>query len=247
MAFRLLAYMDGVEYNRKLFQIDGGEEDLPPIKNKADIVPGSEAHSLSVTNGRWILNTEFIWTFVPYPGGYVDPASGAIADVPRNPTNTCYVRVSDAMGVRSWEPLQIGTIQDVNVSQALIGTYMDGNDLYVVGKARVYDMATTYIVFVREDNVVIAVQHFERDGALYRALVPEEAKWYFVTNHEIPKVGDTNPDFQNAVLVAAVDRGNRIPTMTEEEWQNTMNKPDQAFIIDSIFDMKTRMNTTPKH
>lgn len=243
MAYRLLAYMDGVEYNRKLFQIDGGEEDLPPIKGKTDIVPGSEAHSLSITSGRWKLDSDYKWIFVPYPGGYCDPASGAIADVPRNPTNTCYVRVCDEMGVRSWEPLQIGTLQEVNVSMAIIGTHFEGidrEDMFIDAKGGVYDMVRARVVFV-EDGKVIEVAAFDRQGGMYKCHVPDRADWYFITIRDVPKLGDVNPDFTNAILCAAVDRGNRIPTLTNEKWLEMKKKPAQAFISDSIFDMNAAL------
>lgn len=241
MAYRLLAYMDGVEYNRKLFQIDGGEEDLPPIKNKTEIQPGSEAHSLRVTTGRWKLDTDYKWVFVPYPGGYCDPASGAIADVPRNPINTCYIRVVDEMGVRSWEPLQIGTLQEVNVSMAIIGTHFEGEDrqdMFIDAKGGVYDMIRARVVFL-ENGKVIEVSAFDRNGKMYQCPVPAHADWFYITIKNVPKLGDTNPDFSDAILCAAVDRGNRIPTMTNEEWLKAAKKPLQAFISDSIFDMNT--------
>lgn len=243
MAYRLLAYMDGVEYNRKLFQIDGGEADLPPITNKVDIQPGSEAHSLQVTTGRWKLDTEYKWIFVPYPGGYCDPASGAIADVPRNPINTCYVRVCDEMGVRSWEPLQIGTLQEVNVSMAIIGTHFEGEDrehMYIDAKGGVYDMVRARVVFLENDKV-IEISAFDRKDGMYRCYVPEAADWYYITIKNIPKLGAEHPDFTDAILCAAVDRGNRIPTLTDEQWSKLKKKPAQAFISDSMFDMKTAL------
>lgn len=243
MAYRLLAYMDGVEYNRKLFQIDGGEEDLPPIRNKADITPGSEAHSLKVTSGRWKLSTEYEWIFVPWPGGYVDPANGAIADVPRNPANTCYVRVCDEMGVRSWEPLQIGSLQEVNVSMALIGQYKDEErNLFLVAKGGVMDMVRARVVFV-EGNKVVDVKGFDRQDGMYRCLIPQNADWYYVTINKVPRIGETNPDLTSAVLcVASIDHyGGEIPVMTQEQWAIMTKKPPQAFITDSVFDMKTRL------
>lgn len=243
MAFRLLAYMDGVEYNRKLFQIDGGEEDLPPITNKTDIQPGSEAHSLKVTSGRWKLNTDYVWVFVPYPGtnGSVDPAFGCIADVPRNPPNTVYVRVCDEMGVRSWEPLQLGSLEEVNISMAIIGAYItDDYDLFICAKGGVYDMVRARVVFL-EQNKVIEVKAFERKDGMYRCLVPEKADWYYITIKDVPKVGAADPSLKDAILCATVDRGNEIPLMTWDEWRAKEKKPPQAFITDSVFDMKTRV------
>lgn len=240
MAYRLLAYLDGVEYNRKLFQIDGGEDDLPPITNKVDISPGSEAHSLQVTTGRWKLDSDYQWIFVPFPGGYADPESGAIADVPRNPKNTCYVRVSDEMGIRSWEPIQIGTLQEVNVSLALIGTYQNDHDeKFIVAKGNVNDMIRARVVFL-EGDTVIEVKGFERVDGVYRCLIPEIAEWFYVTVLDVPKIGQQKPSLANALL-CSTSIGEDIPAMTWDEWKGKPKKPPQAFITDSIFDMKTRV------
>lgn len=240
MAYRLLAYLDGIEYNRKLFQIDGGEEDLPPIRDKVEITPGSEAHSLKVTTGRWKLDSNYQWIFVPFPGGYVDPSSGAIADVPRNPTNTCYVRVSDEMGVRSWEPIQIGSLAEMNVSLALIGTFQNAaNEKFIGAKGSVSDMVRARVIFMQTDTV-IEIKAFERVDGVYRCLIPEEADWFFVTVNNVPKLGQKKPSLEDALLCSTAI-GEDLPAMTWDAWRAKEKKPIQAYITDSVFDMKVRV------
>lgn len=240
MAYRLLAYLDGIEYNRKLFQIDGGEEDLPPIRDKVEITPGSEAHSLKVTTGRWKLDSNYQWIFVPFPGGYVDPAHGCIADVPRNPTNTCYVRVSDEMGVRSWEPVQIGSLTEMNVSLALIGTFQNAaNEKFIGAKGSVSDMVRARVVFMQTDTVV-EIKAFERVDGVYRCLIPEEADWFFVTVNNVPKLGQKKPSLEDALLCSTTI-GEDLPAMTWDAWRAKEKKPIQAYITDSVFDMKVRV------
>lgn len=63
MGFKLVKHLEAVEYNRKLFYLDRGAADLPPITDMQTIRPGSEARSLA-TGEKWILNTAFKWVWV---------------------------------------------------------------------------------------------------------------------------------------------------------------------------------------
>lgn len=213
---------------------------MPPIKNKSEISPGSEAHSLKITTGRWKLDSDYEWIFVPYPGGYTDPESGAISDVPRNPKNTVYVRVADEMGIRSWEPVQIGSLEEMNVSLALIGTYQNGADeKFIVAKGNVNDMVRARVIFL-EGDTVIEIKGFERVDGVYRVLIPEMAEWFYVTVRDIPKLGQKKPSLANALL-CSTSIGEDIPAMTWDTWRAKAKKPPQAFITDSVFDMRTRV------
>lgn len=66
MGNKLVKYLDSSGYNRKLFFLDGGIEDLPEIIGKNDILPGSECHSLTSTD-KFVLNTRFEWVQVREP------------------------------------------------------------------------------------------------------------------------------------------------------------------------------------
>lgn len=63
MGFRLVKHLESQGYNRKLFYLDRGALDLPPIRNLADIQPGSEARSLT-TGEKWILNSSYKWVWI---------------------------------------------------------------------------------------------------------------------------------------------------------------------------------------
>lgn len=63
MGYRLIKHLESAGYNRKLFYLDRGAQDLPPIVNKTDIQPGSEARNL-LTGEKWILNTAYEWIYV---------------------------------------------------------------------------------------------------------------------------------------------------------------------------------------
>lgn len=77
MGFQLVKHLESQQYNRKLFYLDQGAEDLPPITNFTDIQPGSEARSLT-TGEKWILNTHFKWVYIKESGcGCCGGSSGA--------------------------------------------------------------------------------------------------------------------------------------------------------------------------
>ena len=77
MGYQLVKHLESQQYNRKLFYLDQGAEDLPPIINFTDIQPGSEARSLT-TGEKWILNTHFKWVYIKESGcGCCGGSSGA--------------------------------------------------------------------------------------------------------------------------------------------------------------------------
>lgn len=77
MGYQLVKHLESQQYNRKLFYLDQGAEDLPPITNFTDIQPGSEARSLT-TGEKWILNTHFKWVYIKESGcGCCGGSSGA--------------------------------------------------------------------------------------------------------------------------------------------------------------------------
>lgn len=77
MGFQLVKHLESQQYNRKLFYLDQGAEDLPPITNFTDIQPGSESRSLT-TGEKWILNTHFKWVYIKESGcGCCGGSSGA--------------------------------------------------------------------------------------------------------------------------------------------------------------------------
>lgn len=63
MGYKLIKHLESANYNRKLFYLDHGAQDLPPIVNQTDIQPGSEARDL-LTGEKWILNTEYKWIYI---------------------------------------------------------------------------------------------------------------------------------------------------------------------------------------
>lgn len=63
MGFKLIKHLESAQYNRKLFYLDRGAVDLPPIVDKNDIAPGSEARSL-LTGQKWVLNTHYKWVYI---------------------------------------------------------------------------------------------------------------------------------------------------------------------------------------
>lgn len=63
MGYRHIKYLESVEHNRKLFYLDRGAIDLPPITDFISIAPGSEARSLT-TGEKWVLNTKYKWVWV---------------------------------------------------------------------------------------------------------------------------------------------------------------------------------------
>lgn len=67
MGYQLVKHLESQQYNRKLFYLDQGAEDLPPIINFTDIQPGSESRSLT-TGEKWILNTHFKWVYIKESG-----------------------------------------------------------------------------------------------------------------------------------------------------------------------------------
>lgn len=63
MGYKLIKHLESAGFNRKLFYLDHGAQDLPPIVNKTDILPGSEARDLR-TGDKWILDTGYRWIYV---------------------------------------------------------------------------------------------------------------------------------------------------------------------------------------
>lgn len=63
MGYRMVKHLESAGYNRKLFYLDRGATDLPPINNLTDIQPGSEARSLT-TGEKWILNSKYLWVWI---------------------------------------------------------------------------------------------------------------------------------------------------------------------------------------
>ena len=63
MGYRHIKYLESVEHNRKLFYLDRGAIDLPPITDFTSIAPGSEARSLT-TGEKWVLNTKYKWVWI---------------------------------------------------------------------------------------------------------------------------------------------------------------------------------------
>lgn len=63
MGYRMVKHLESAGYNRKLFYLDRGATDLPPINNMTDIQPGSEARSLT-TGEKWILNSKYLWVWI---------------------------------------------------------------------------------------------------------------------------------------------------------------------------------------
>lgn len=63
MGYKFVKHLESANYNRKLFFLDRGAIDLPPIVNLTDIMPGSEARSLS-TGEKWVLNTHYKWVWI---------------------------------------------------------------------------------------------------------------------------------------------------------------------------------------
>lgn len=63
MGAKFIKHLESANYNRKLFYLDRGAEDLPEIINHNDIMPGSECRSLA-TGERWVLNTHFKWVYI---------------------------------------------------------------------------------------------------------------------------------------------------------------------------------------
>ncbi len=79
MGYTLVRNLDSSSYlSRKLFFLDSGEVDLPPIYNGSDVAPGSLAISHS-TSQKWLLNSEYEWQAVPYSEG---GGSSGISDAP---------------------------------------------------------------------------------------------------------------------------------------------------------------------
>ena len=62
MGATFVKHLESANYNRKLFYLDRGAEDLPEIINHRDIMPGSECRSLT-TGERWILNTHIPFSY----------------------------------------------------------------------------------------------------------------------------------------------------------------------------------------
>lgn len=63
MGYKFVKHLESANYNRKLFFLDRGAIDLPPIVNLTDIMPGSESRSLS-TGEKWVLNTHYKWVWI---------------------------------------------------------------------------------------------------------------------------------------------------------------------------------------
>lgn len=76
MGYRLIKHLESSQYNRKLFYLDRGAIDLPPIKDFTSIMPGSEARSLS-TGEKWILNTQFKWVWIGVGDGCCTGGNGS--------------------------------------------------------------------------------------------------------------------------------------------------------------------------
>ena len=93
MGYKLIKHLESTQYNRKLFYLDEGEKDLPPIINKTDIQPGSECRSL-INGDKWILNTKYQWVHV------LD--GDLLHDIPFEPIGQEYVRKTATDGHGYW-------------------------------------------------------------------------------------------------------------------------------------------------
>lgn len=89
MGFVKVKHLDSTNYNRILFYIDGGPEDLPPIIDQTSIAPGSEARSLG-KGDLWKLNSKYEWVLVL--------EGSLMTDVPEEPFGVKYVRESTPQG-----------------------------------------------------------------------------------------------------------------------------------------------------
>ena len=129
MGNRLVKHLESAQYNRKLFYLDNGAEDLPPIIDNVSIQPGSECRSL--TNGdKWILNTHYEWVHVL--DGHI------LHDVPFEPAGKEYVRKTADDGHGYWVPTHFVEEEKFN---ALVKDLQDG--LYSVSD---FDEKKTYVL-----------------------------------------------------------------------------------------------------
>lgn len=112
MGHTLIKHLDSTKLNRKLFYLDAGAPDLPPITDKVSIAPGSEARDLP-TGDKWILNTQFIWQKIPKEGG--GGSGGGIPEPPNDGQD--YVRAhgvwNPAAYAEAWVEAAIGDLDDL--------------------------------------------------------------------------------------------------------------------------------------
>lgn len=108
--YKMIKSLDSINYNRKLYFIDQDESDLPPIVNKTEILPGSEAFSIE-TGDRWILNSRYQWQKTPKIGG----GGGGGDTMPEPPDDgQYYVRATGQWIPAAYAELwQIGNLDDL--------------------------------------------------------------------------------------------------------------------------------------
>lgn len=119
MGYVTVKNLESTGYNRRLFYLDNGEQDLPVITDKNAIQPGSEARALP-TGDKWILTSEYTWQKVPKSGG--GGGGGGIPDVPVTPAGQEYVRRATGTGAE-WAPAsyteireEIGKLEDLETT-----------------------------------------------------------------------------------------------------------------------------------
>lgn len=108
MGYTLIKKLDSANLNRCLYYLDNGAVDLPPIKDKTSIAPGSESRDLP-TGDKWILNSEYIWQKVPNSGS---GGGGSMIEPPNDGRN--YVREYGQWNPADYaETWQVGNLDDL--------------------------------------------------------------------------------------------------------------------------------------
>lgn len=228
MGFKLIKHLESSNYNRKLFYLDFGEADLPPIRDKNDIQPGSEARSLE-TGDKWILNTEYKWIKV---------LDGALMhDVPDTPIGAKYVREATAAG-GAWTEAQFTA--DVAVNDFTPNKDYLKHEM-ILFETRLYRAKgdfTSGSAFnpvnweaIEQQIVTLANDFAPFYQYKYHEMITKDGKLFRATA-EFTSTGTFNSSNWEEIIDDNVLKG-----FTLAQWQALFVKPDYCVITDSIFDI----------
>lgn len=228
MGFKLIKHLESSNYNRKLFYLDNGVEDLPPIRDKNDIQPGSESRSLA-TGDKWILNTEFKWIQVI--------EGNLLHDVPDSPVGAKYVRESTAGG-GAWSEAQFTADVAVNDFTPNKGYLKHEMILFEDRMYRAKADFTAGAAFnpVNWEAIEMQVVTLANDFApyydyKYHEMISKDGKLFRTTG-----VFTSGATFNPANWEEIID-DNVLKGMTLAQWQALFVKPDYCVITDSVFDI----------
>lgn len=186
MGYKFISYIKANQYNTKRFYLDDGAKDLPPIVDRYDIMPGSEALDLKSLK-MWVLNSDFQWKETPWRES---GTRASVPDIPLDKKDTRYIRYANPEGVAEWK--QADFVEEAPQGKSgVVYVRKDNGD----GTFKWVEGLENAPIVSEETIYAIETVKNETTGQLENKWVPFEASEIKAYNTDEWKALDVKPDY----------------------------------------------------